>query len=49
MILKCDALISHFLNIPFPEELDDDVWAIKWGQVQWLAESEILGINKENT
>jgi len=43
-ILKIDALISYFLHIPFPEELPDDVYAIKWAQVKYLAEKGILGV-----
>ncbi|MFJ1492651.1 hypothetical protein [Capnocytophaga canis] len=42
MYFKADALISHYLHIPFPEQLDDETWAIKWAQVGWLAEQGIL-------
>ncbi|WP_168197003.1 hypothetical protein [Flavobacterium alkalisoli] len=41
--MKIDAMISHFLHIPFPEELSDTQWAEKWAQVQFLAEKGILG------
>ena len=36
--------MSHFLHIPFPEKLDDDIWAIKWAQIGWLAENGFLGL-----
>ncbi|MBL7868881.1 MAG: hypothetical protein JNM71_12775 [Flavobacterium lindanitolerans] len=42
-VLKMDAMISHFLHIPFPEELPDTVWAQKWAQVKFLADKGILG------
>jgi len=45
--MKADALISHFLHIPFPEALTDDVWAIKWAQINWLSAQGILTIKKE--
>jgi hypothetical protein len=45
--MKADALISHFLYIPFPEKLDDDAWAMKWAQVNWLSDQGILGLKKE--
>lgn len=48
MYLKMDALISHFLHIPFPEDLPDDLWAIKCAQVGWLGDKGILGV-KENS
>jgi hypothetical protein len=35
--------MSHFLHIPFPEQLDDETWANKWAQLNWLAEQGILG------
>lgn len=44
MYMKADALISFFLHIPFPEQLDDDVWAMKWAQIGWLAEKGFLGV-----
>ncbi|MFL0089686.1 hypothetical protein [Tenacibaculum maritimum] len=47
MFLKGDALISHFLHIPFPENLPDDVWAQKFAQVMWLADQGILSVKKE--
>ncbi|MFL0063440.1 hypothetical protein [Tenacibaculum maritimum] len=46
MYLKADALISHYLHIPFPENLDDDIWAMKWAQINWLADQGLLGIKK---
>lgn len=39
-------MISHFLHIPFPEELDDDTWAMKWAQIGWLADQGILSAKK---
>ncbi|WP_164879208.1 hypothetical protein [Flavobacterium cerinum] len=47
MILKIDAFISHFLHIPFPENLTDAQWAEKWAQVKFLAEKGILGNLKD--
>jgi len=47
-VFKRDALISHVLHIPFPEQLPDDVWALKWAQVVWLAEKGILGVELKN-
>ena len=44
MIFKIDAYISHFLHIPFPEQLPDTLWAEKWAQVRFLAENGVLGI-----
>lgn len=41
-IFKINAFISHFLHIPFPEQLDDDTWALKWAQVKWLMEKGII-------
>jgi len=41
-------MISYFLNIPFPENLDDDTWMEKFRQVEWLSEMGILGIKKKN-
>ncbi|WP_176133089.1 hypothetical protein [Hymenobacter sp. CRA2] len=35
-IRKADALISHYLHIPHPETLSDEVWCDKAGQAQWL-------------
>jgi hypothetical protein len=35
-------MISHILHIPFPEQLDDAVWAQKWAQVKWLIENNIV-------
>ncbi|MCT4698081.1 hypothetical protein [Tenacibaculum haliotis] len=47
MYLKADALISHFLHIPFPEALNDDTWAVKWAQINWLASVGILSIKQK--
>ncbi|WP_162304181.1 hypothetical protein [Chryseobacterium mulctrae] len=46
--MKADALMSHFLHIPFPEKLDDDTWASKWAQIGWLADQGILGVKKKD-
>lgn len=40
--------MSNFLHIPFPEELDDETWAIKWAQVGWLAEQGILNSKRKS-
>ncbi|MEG3974566.1 hypothetical protein QT970_08065 [Microcoleus sp. herbarium8] len=42
MVFKIDALISHVLHIPFPEQLPDSVWVLKWAQVKWLIENGIV-------
>ncbi|MGB1294862.1 MAG: hypothetical protein ACPG6V_05230 [Flavobacteriales bacterium] len=47
MTLKINALISHFLHIPFPEELSDTVWSEKWAQVNFLIDKGIVGVKKE--
>ena len=47
MYFKVDALISYYLHIPFPEDLDDETWAMKWAQIQWLAEQGILGVKQD--
>lgn len=44
--MKADALISHFLHIPFPEQLDDETWAAKWAQIGWLTDMGILSVKK---
>ncbi len=33
---KMAALISHFLHIPHPEALPDEVFAAKFQQADWL-------------
>lgn len=48
MVFKIDAMISHFLSIPFPEQLSDEVWALKWAQVQYLADQGVLGNQVKN-
>jgi hypothetical protein len=48
LYFKVDALISYYLHIPFPEDLDDETWAMKWAQIQWLAEQGILGVKKQD-
>ena len=45
-VFKFDALISHFLHIPFPEQLDDETWAMKIAQVKWLGDQGILAPKK---
>ncbi|MCK0199234.1 hypothetical protein ACQ1P2_02830 [Ornithobacterium rhinotracheale] len=44
IFLKADALISYYLNIPFPEQLPDDIWVMKLAQVTWLAEKGLLNL-----
>jgi hypothetical protein len=44
LFLKADALISFYLGIPFPEELDDDTWSIKLAQIAWLGETGHLNV-----
>ena len=41
-VFKIDALNSHILHIPYPENLTDTVWAMKWAQVKWLIDSGIV-------
>lgn len=36
--------MSLFLNIPFPENLSDEVWMEKWRQIEWLASKGLLGV-----
>jgi hypothetical protein len=38
-----NALMSFFLHIPFPEDMDDDTWMEKWRQIEWLSEKGLLG------
>ncbi|CAM2904212.1 hypothetical protein [Flavobacterium frigoris] len=35
-------MISHFLHIPFPEKLTDDIWINKWAQVKWLIKKGLV-------
>jgi hypothetical protein len=42
IVFKIDAMISHFLHIPFPEQLSDTLWAEKWAQVQWLIDKGLV-------
>jgi hypothetical protein len=39
-----NAMMSLYFRIPFPEELEDDVWMEKWRQIEWLADRGLLGI-----
>ncbi len=32
------------MGIPFPEELTDDVWMMKYRQLLWLADKGLLGL-----
>lgn len=41
--------MSLFLHIPFPEELDDETWAMKWAQLNWLSEKGLLNVNLNTT
>lgn len=36
-------MISHVLHIPFPEQLSDEVWAVKWMQTKFLIDKGFLG------
>ncbi|WP_165689688.1 hypothetical protein [Elizabethkingia occulta] len=45
--MKADALLSLFLHIPFPEELPDHIWAMKWAQLSWLADKGLLSVKKD--
>jgi hypothetical protein len=40
-------MLSFYFKIPFPEELEDEVWIEKYRQIEWLAEMGHLGISKE--
>lgn len=35
-------MISHFLHIPFPEQLSDTAWSEKWAQVKWLIDEGLI-------
>lgn len=41
-----NALISYYLSIPFPEELDDETFIEKWEHVVYLME---IGIKNKGT
>ena len=43
---KINALISYYLHIPFPEDLENEVWAEKWAQIKWLTDKGIIGSEK---
>jgi len=43
-IRQINAQLSHFMHIPFPEDLEDDVWLEKYRQFQWLLETNRLPI-----
>lgn len=34
-----------YLGIPFPEQLDDDVWIEKYKQLKWLYSNGLININ----
>lgn len=36
--------MSFYLGIPFPEQLDDDVWVMKLAQITWLGEQGLLNV-----
>ncbi len=36
------------MHIPFPEELDDDIWMEKFRQLEWLSEQGLLGVKNQN-
>lgn len=41
---KFNAYMSLFFHIPFPERLEDEVWAEKARQIEWLAKGGLLGV-----
>ena len=43
-IRQINALLTHFMHIPFPELLDDDTWLEKYRQYEWLLETNRLPI-----
>lgn len=43
-IRQINAQLTYFMHIPFPEELEDDVWLEKYRQFQWLLETNRLPI-----
>lgn len=43
-IRQINALLTHFMHIPFPEQLDDDTWLEKYRQYEWLLETNRLPI-----
>jgi len=46
---KGNALISFYLHIPFPEELEDEIWMEKYRQVEYLADIGLLGVKIDGT
>lgn len=40
-------MISHYLHIPFPEQLADDVWINKWAQLKWLIKKGLISPKNE--
>ncbi|MGY0034450.1 hypothetical protein [Pedobacter sp. NJ-S-72] len=44
-VRRINALLSHFMHIPFPEQLDDDTWCEKYRQFEWLKDNNFLPIN----
>ena len=42
-VRKYNALISLYLHVPFPERLNDEDWAERVRQIEWLAKNGILG------
>jgi len=48
-VRRINAQLSHFMHIPFPEDLPDDVWAEKYRQFQWLVENNYLPLKMEKT
>lgn len=39
--------MSHFMHIPFPEELSDELWAEKWAQLRWLMDEGYIGYKEK--
>lgn len=45
LVRLCNGLMSMFLGISFPEELDNDTWVEKYKQIKWLYSNGLLNIN----
>lgn len=37
-------MMSRYMSIPFPEQLDDDTWMMKYRQLQWLLDNGHLPV-----
>jgi superfamily II DNA or RNA helicase len=47
IIEKYNALMSRYLGIPFPEQLDEITWAMKARQIEWLLDSGHLPVKRK--